>query len=77
SYWIYQQTFGVIEDLLEGKDHLYVELRGPLTAVPPQMLVRNDAPGPAQADWLVRHHAITVIPSVHALNLSARQDGRA
>lgn len=77
SYWIYQQTFGVIEDLLEGKDHLYVELRGPLTSVPPQMLVRNDAPDLAKADWLVRHHAITVIPSVHALNLSARQDARA
>jgi CHAT domain-containing protein/tetratricopeptide (TPR) repeat protein len=77
AHWIYQQTFGVIEDLLQGKDHLFVELRGPLTSVPPQMLLRNDAPSLQQADWLVRHHAITVIPSVHALNLSGRGTPRA
>jgi CHAT domain-containing protein len=75
--WIYQQTFGVIEDLLVGKDHLFVELRGPLTALPPQLLVRNDVTERAQADWLVRHHAMTVIPSVQALKLSARSTPRA
>ncbi|MGH1355699.1 MAG: CHAT domain-containing protein [Thalassovita sp.] len=77
AHWIYQQTFGVIEDLLQGKDHLYVELRGPLTALPPQLLVRNDVTQMAQADWLVRHHAMTVIPSIQALQLSARNTQRA
>jgi CHAT domain-containing protein len=77
AYWIYQQTFGVIEDVLAGKDHLYVELRGALTALPPQLLVRNDVSQRAQADWLVRHHAMTVIPSVAAMKLSHGQTTRA
>ncbi len=79
AHWIYQQTFGVIEDLIADKAHIYTELRGPMTAVPPQLLVRNDVADMAQADWLVRHHAISVIPSVQSLRLTtlARQTARA
>jgi len=79
AHWIYQQTFAVIEDLLEGKSHIYTELRGPLSSVPPQLLVRNDTTQLAQADWLVRHHAVTVIPSIESLRLTtlARQGTRA
>lgn len=79
AHWIYEQTFAVIEDLLEGKSHIYTELRGPLSSVPPQLLVRNDTTQLAQADWLVRHHAVTVIPSIESLRLTtlARQGTRA
>ncbi|WP_319823629.1 CHAT domain-containing tetratricopeptide repeat protein [Thalassovita sp.] len=79
AHWLYQQTFSVIEDLIADKAHIYTELRGPLTALPPQLLVRNDVADMAQADWLVRHHAVTVIPSVQSLRLTtlARQTARA
>lgn len=79
AHWIYNQTFAVIEDILEGKTHVYTELRGPLSAVPPQLLVRNDTSVLTQADWLVRHHAVTVIPSIESLRLTklARQNPRA
>ena len=79
AHWIYTQTFGVVADLLEGKTHIYTELRGPMSSVPPQLLVRNAAPDRSQADWLIRHHAMTVIPSVDSLRLTAlaRQTERA
>lgn len=79
AHWIYQQTFAGIEDILAGKTHIYTELRGPLTALPPQLLVRNDVTDMAQADWLVRHYAVTVVPSVQSLRLTtlARQTTRA
>ncbi|QDC09464.1 CHAT domain-containing protein [Oceanicola sp. D3] len=67
AHYLYAQTFGQIADLIEGKTHLYVELRGPLTAIPPHLMVRNEAASMEEADWLIRHHAITVVPSVFAL----------
>jgi CHAT domain-containing protein len=79
AHWVYTQTFAPIADMLAGKDHIYTELRGPLSAVPPQLLVRNDVAAQAQADWLVRHHAVTVIPSIQSLKVTtlARQTARA
>ncbi|WP_213548711.1 CHAT domain-containing protein [Vannielia litorea] len=65
--WLYGQTFGQFEWALEGKSHIYVELRGPLTALPPQLLVRNQPAKLEDAHWMVRDYAITVIPSVFAL----------
>ncbi|MBY6047174.1 CHAT domain-containing protein [Vannielia litorea] len=67
AHWLYEQTFGVVEKNLEGKTHLYVELRGAMAALPPQLLVRRPASSLEEADWMVRHHAITVIPSVFSM----------
>ncbi|MFY0632644.1 MAG: CHAT domain-containing protein [Vannielia sp.] len=67
AHWLYTQTFEVAEPYLEGKTHLYVELRGGMAAIPPHLLVRRPATSLEEADWLIRHHAITVIPSVFAM----------
>ncbi|MFY0632646.1 MAG: CHAT domain-containing protein [Vannielia sp.] len=72
---LYALTFGQIASALEGVHHIYVEMRGPVSALPPQLLLRSapTAPNPdlAGADWLIRHHAITVIPSVLSLRITA------
>lgn len=70
AHWLYENTFAKAQDMIAGKTHLYVELRGPLSSIPPQLLVRNDVTDRAQADWMIRHHAITVIPSIDSLRLT-------
>ncbi|MBY6152893.1 CHAT domain-containing protein [Vannielia litorea] len=65
--WLYGQTFGQFEWALEGKNHIYLELRGPLTALPPHLLIRNQPETLEEARWMVQDYAITVIPSVFAL----------
>ncbi|MEZ5675476.1 MAG: hypothetical protein R3D81_09700 [Thalassovita sp.] len=39
AHWVYTQTFAPI-GYVGGQDHIYTELRGPLSAVPPQLLVQ-------------------------------------
>jgi CHAT domain-containing protein len=61
--------FGQVEDIIKGK-HLLVVPSGPLTQLPFQVLVT--APPPANGDhksaaWLIRHHALTVLPAVSSL----------
>ncbi|MBS8228998.1 CHAT domain-containing tetratricopeptide repeat protein [Vannielia litorea] len=69
---LYALTFGQVAPALEGIDHIYVELRGPVGALPPQLLLRSAPEGAlAEADWLLRHHAFTVIPSVLSLRIAA------
>ncbi|QDC09465.1 CHAT domain-containing protein [Oceanicola sp. D3] len=69
---LYALTFGQVAEALEGMDHLYVELRGPISSLPPQLMLRSETDGGlAGADWLLRHHAVTVIPSVLSLRISA------
>jgi CHAT domain-containing protein len=76
---LYALTFGRVASVIDGKSHLYTDLRGALTAIPPQILVRQPGGDLAGADWLVRHHAVTVLPSVLALQTRALagQGGRA
>ena len=68
--FLYENSFGLAKDILEGKTHIYVDLRGPFSGLPPQLLVK---PGPADAPvhWMARDHAITVIPSAFALKISS------
>jgi hypothetical protein len=68
AHELYRALFSQIEDLIEGKDLLVVP-SGPLTSLPFQVLVTEK---PASADyrdaaWLVRRHAITILPSVSGL----------
>ena len=46
-------------------------LNGALTSLPPQVLVTRDPSGKAlkNVDWLVRTHAVTVLPSVASLKV--------
>jgi CHAT domain-containing protein len=71
--FLYRNTFGVAEPVIAGKSHLYVDLRGPLSGLPPQLLVKSmpeEGAGPEAAQWLIRDHAVTVIPSAFALKLA-------
>lgn len=69
AYWLYAQTFGQLEPVLTGKTHLLVDLRGGLSALPPQLLLTAPPrPGDLAAqDWLVRRHAVTILPAIAAL----------
>lgn len=68
AHALYKALFGEVEDLIKGKDLLIVPA-GPLTQLPFQVLVTS---APANADhksiaWLVRDHALTVLPAVSSL----------
>ena len=73
AYRLYQALFGQAEDLIKGKQLLIVP-SGALTQLPFQVLVT--AP-PASGDqrsvaWLVRDHALTVLPAVSSLKALRR-----
>jgi CHAT domain-containing protein len=64
-----------VEDLISSRRHLIVVPHGALTALPFHMLV-TEKPQPARpnilsgyrdAPWLIRRHAVTVLPSVDSL----------
>jgi CHAT domain-containing protein len=68
AHRLYKALFGQVEDLIKGKNLLIVPA-GPLTQLPFQVLVTA---APASADhksiaWLVRDHALTVLPAVSSL----------
>ncbi len=79
AHKLYQALFGKAEDLIRGK-HLLVVPTGPLAELPPQVLVTKrpdtavptDAADYGKAHWLVRDHAITVLPSVSSLEALRR-----
>ena len=73
SYKLYKALFGQVEDLIEGKDLLIVP-SGPLTQLPFQVLVTKQPDAAVagleamrKAAWLIRDHAITVLPIVSSL----------
>ncbi|MGO9485859.1 MAG: tetratricopeptide repeat protein, partial [Rhodomicrobium sp.] len=73
AYKLYQALFGQAEDLIKGKQLLLVP-SGPLTQLPFQVLVTK---APASGDeksaaWLIREHALTVLPAVSSLKALRR-----
>jgi CHAT domain-containing protein len=50
-----------------------VVLSGALTSLPPQVLITADPAGKTlkSDDWLIRHHSVTVLPSVSSLKILA------
>jgi CHAT domain-containing protein/tetratricopeptide (TPR) repeat protein len=78
AHRLYQALFGQVEDLIKGK-HLLIVPAGPLTQLPFQVLVT--APPPAAVGdyrstaWLIRDHALTVLPAVSSLK-ALRRVGR-
>ncbi len=76
AHALYKSLFGDVADLIKGK-HLVIVPSGALTTLPFQVLVTEPLKSKdlAQARWLVRDHALTVLPSVAALK-SLRRTGR-
>src|SRR5258706_4717744 len=71
SFEIYQQVLGPIEGILRSKPRLSFVFNAALTSLPPQVLVARDPAGKAlkDVDWLIRSHAVTVLPSVASLQV--------
>jgi CHAT domain-containing protein len=75
AYDLYIALFSAIEPVIKDKRHLLVVPSGPLTALPFHLLVTQDpgAPVPSnsagyrEAAWLLKRHAISVLPSVTSL----------
>jgi CHAT domain-containing protein/tetratricopeptide (TPR) repeat protein len=73
AHKLYTALFGEAGDMIRGK-HLLVVPSGPLTQLPLQVLVTEP---PADTDnksiaWLVRGHALTVLPAVTSLRALRR-----
>ncbi|QYK40257.1 MAG: CHAT domain-containing protein [Paracoccaceae bacterium] len=79
AHWLYRRTLGEVADVIGDKPHLLIETRGALSGLPPQMLLRAPFEGDdlSGADWLVRHHAISILPSVFSLKSAALAGARA
>lgn len=69
AHFLYTETFGQVAGVLQGKRLIYVDLRGVMSALPPQLLVASPPQSDdlAQADWLIRHHAIAILPALSGL----------
>jgi hypothetical protein len=71
AYLLYRQALGPIEDTILQKRRLSFVFDGALTSLPPQVLITND-PGDkdlVSPDWLIRKHAVTVLPSIASLKV--------
>ena len=74
AHVVYKLLLEPLKPLLAGKQHLLLVPTGPLTSLPFQVLLteppRTDA-APADAfrdaSWLIRRHALSVLPSVESL----------
>ena len=83
AHELYEKLLGPVEKLIADKKHLMIVASGPLTALPFQVLVRSKADGAItgdekyrRADWLIRHHAITTLPSVSSLKALRGIEGK-
>jgi CHAT domain-containing protein/tetratricopeptide (TPR) repeat protein len=83
AYELYGALFAPLEDLTKPKRHLLVVPAAALTKLPLQVLVTEkptvaipaNPADYANAAWLARHHAVTVVPSVASLK-ALRQHNR-
>src|SRR5262249_10185798 len=68
AHALYTSLLGGARDLIAGK-HLLVVTSGALTTLPFQVLVTEAPASPelTKTRWLVRDHAVTVLPSVASL----------
>lgn len=79
AWQLYYNSFNLVWDLIDEKPHLLVDLRGPLTGLPPHLLLRYEPAADEQletAPFVLRYQAVTVLPSVAALG-TARAAGAA
>lgn len=71
AHGLYSLLFGPATADLEDVKTLVTSANGPLASIPMGILVRDPAGRAAggdyrQVDWLVRHHALAMVPSVRA-----------
>jgi CHAT domain-containing protein len=86
AYELYSQLLRPVEAIIKDKKNLAVVPSGALTALPFHLLVTEKPPAPANdgknagpyrdAAWLLRRHAVTVLPSVASLR-ALRSEKRA
>jgi CHAT domain-containing protein len=71
AYKLYHETFGAFAEKIASKKRLSIVTNGALTSLPPQLLITKDPSGKSlkEMEWLVRSHAITVLPSVASLKI--------
>jgi CHAT domain-containing protein/tetratricopeptide (TPR) repeat protein len=71
AYRIYQATFGAFAEKIASKRRLSIVTNGALTSLPPQLLITKDPSGKSfkEMDWLIRSHAVTILPSVASLKI--------
>lgn len=72
SHALYRQILGPVAAILDGKRHVIVVPTGALTSLPFQVLV-TEPPARGAVDfrniaWLIKRHALSVLPSVPSLN---------
>ena len=74
AHRIYQHSLAPLEPVIGGARHLMVVFDGPLTSLPPAVLVARPPEGADTApqalretDWLLKRHALTSLPNVSAL----------
>ena len=80
AHRLYQMLLGPVADLLAKKPRILIVPTGPLTAMPYHLLVTRQPPVAvpdvqtiadyrkyAAADWLIKSHVTTVLPSVDSL----------
>lgn len=77
AHWLYGQTLGQVQAVTRGKAHLWLDLRGAVAALPPQLMLVTPAATPRadKADWLVRHHSMTILPAISALRHPIQMEG--
>jgi CHAT domain-containing protein len=73
AHALYELVLGPVAPMLHDKRHLIVVPTGPLTSIPFQVLITTP-PGPQsgadelrRASWLIKSHALSVLPSVQSL----------
>jgi CHAT domain-containing protein/tetratricopeptide (TPR) repeat protein len=77
AHQLYDELVGPVADVLENKRSLFVVPSGPLTSLPFHLLATEPPAKPiveleqiaeyANAAWIIKRHAITVLPSVSSL----------
>jgi CHAT domain-containing protein len=74
AYKVYLATFGTFADKIAAKKRLSIVPHGALMSLPFQLLVIKDPSGKKlnEVAWLIRSHAITILPSVASLKLLRR-----
>jgi len=87
AHELHQALIAPVAKITTGKTHLAIVASGPVTSLPFNVLIasRPAKPRPAlteldayrQADWLIRHHALSVLPSVNSLSALRRVAGQA
>jgi len=71
AYKIYQEVSRPFAERIAAKKRLSIVTNEALTSLPPQLLITRDPSGKPlkEMDWLIRTHAVTILPSVASLKV--------